>query len=215
MVAKHNVPILVLVGPHQVGKTTLGRRLSSSLGIPFDEEIGRQMRDELLAESPKNHAMVCDARFDRAVFEAELKRDRRMRGSARIVETWHVGNLAYAMERSPGEAVRAALELERFGVNSGGPVWVQPLVMSRAQATLRLDEPGPSEAELVDFFERVSARCEPIAQALGCQVLPAVDTSLTSVRAAEAEIMLNLLRVASGGGASSVPFRSVVYGWTP
>ena len=49
---------LALVGPHGAGKTTVGRRVASMLGVPFDDEIGRRMRDEALERDPEAHAIA-------------------------------------------------------------------------------------------------------------------------------------------------------------
>ena len=92
---------LVLIGPHGAGKTTLGRRLSAELCIPFHEEIGKQMRFEALAQDPEEHAMVSQDLFDEMVTLREIERDLSWVSVPRIVETWHPRNLAYASLRSP------------------------------------------------------------------------------------------------------------------
>src|SRR5207248_768419 len=91
---------LVLVGPHGAGKTTLARRLEQLLGWPRHAEIGEEMRRAALSIDARAHALLGQPAFDRDVAEAELARDQDLVG-ARIVETWHSGNLAYAEMRSP------------------------------------------------------------------------------------------------------------------
>ncbi len=92
--------IVVTNGPHGAGKTTIGRMLSDQLKIPHISEVGGQLRQEVAyntLESSKD--------FDREVMRRELLRDheilRDKTSQSFILETWHTGNLAYALQRSP------------------------------------------------------------------------------------------------------------------
>ncbi len=38
--------MIILIGPHGVGKTSLGRALSARLEIPFHHELGRELAED-------------------------------------------------------------------------------------------------------------------------------------------------------------------------
>lgn len=165
---------IALVGPHGSGKTSLGLALAELLGWPFDAEIGRALREQALRLDPGAHAARPQPAFDREVIEAELARDEDRRGRGwtdRIVETWHPGNIAYAVERSP--EVARALEDEVQAAMRGQPgVVVVPIRIPPEVARRRLSEPGPDPDALVAMFLRVGRRAESIAAAAGLRVLP-------------------------------------------
>lgn len=174
-------PTLVLVGPHGAGKTTLGRLIAAQLGVSFEAELGAELRREALARDPSQHAMTSQERFDLEVMRRELSRDAAtLAGAARVVETWHPGNLAYAAERSPraARAYRSALRTHLRGLRE--VVVVQPLEVSSATALARLSEPGPDPASLVAFFRAVGERACCEARSLGLTVWPALATDTTT-----------------------------------
>lgn len=82
-------PLVVIVGPHCAGKTTLGRRIAAALDWTFDAEVGDQLYAQALADGQP----VPD---DAAILDAEMARDTDGR---RVCESWHVGNLAWAQHR--------------------------------------------------------------------------------------------------------------------
>ena len=92
--------LIVLVGAHSSGKTTLGRALAKRLGWHFDDEIGYRLRMNALLEDPNQLADVRQSEFDRRVCAEECLRDSKRDYDA-VVETWHGGNLAYIAARSP------------------------------------------------------------------------------------------------------------------
>lgn len=89
--------VIVLNGIHGAGKSTLGERLQKQGGI-YLSEIGRELRRRV---SYNVFEQVED--FDRHVMNEELKRDEMLLETKGIsvIETWHPGNIAYAMIRNP------------------------------------------------------------------------------------------------------------------
>lgn len=92
--------IVVTNGPHGAGKTTIGRMLSESMKVPHITEIGGQLRQEVTY-----NALESSSDFDREVMRRELLRDHELlrdtNSRSFILETWHTGNIAYALQRSP------------------------------------------------------------------------------------------------------------------
>ena len=82
-------PLVVLVGPHCSGKSTIGRRVADALGWRWDGEIGDRLYEEGRAEGRPFPD-------DREILEAEQLRDGNGR---RVCESWHPGNLAWAQHR--------------------------------------------------------------------------------------------------------------------
>ncbi len=202
---------LVLVGPHGAGKTTTGRLVAARLGCFFEEEIGARLRREALARDPSCHAMLSQGAFDEEVFRRELARDHAHPGGGpRVVETWHPGNVAYALERSP-EVVERFLPALRAASSSAGPrVLVQPVRIGRQTALARLTEPGPDAETLVDFFRRVGETAESLARKWGMTVLPPIETDDRSPEEV-AEAVLGAVVRAGGPAASSDARRSTYH----
>lgn len=173
---------IVIAGPHGVGKTTIGSALAARLGCPFHEELGY-----LLARACRPPGCTAEAAqegLDRAIFEAELARDEAWDPARRrVVETWHVGNLAYARGRSPAVAAeylpRVCAAVARLR-----PVL---LVLDAADSVLRTrqHEPGASA-----FFAAVGRSCTPIGRELGVRAGSPLHTDHLS----ESEVVDRLLR---------------------
>jgi predicted ATPase len=87
--------LIVLLGVHGAGKTTFGSSLPVDR-FAFYGEIGTQLRAEVDfgVTSPQED-------FDREVMLREVQRDHELLAEPRIpvVETWHIGNLAFALAR--------------------------------------------------------------------------------------------------------------------
>ncbi|MDZ4231282.1 MAG: hypothetical protein U1C52_00615 [Patescibacteria group bacterium] len=89
------------MGIHTSGKTTIGQRLNS-LGLPYYPEIGNELIQTVDFSSPEIVEW-----FDREIMQRELQRDNLFLSEgveAAVVETWHVGNIAYAQIRTPSVA---------------------------------------------------------------------------------------------------------------
>lgn len=103
-------PLIVLNGPHGAGKTTIGRIIANIFQTAFQAEIGGILRQEV-----GYNALDSSEEFDREVMRKELLRDYDLRendiSSQYVVETWHTGNIAYAMLRSPDLAIAYLDEL--------------------------------------------------------------------------------------------------------
>lgn len=160
---------LVLLGPHGSGKTTLGRELSRVLGWPFDEEIGKRLRAEVLAKDPSAHAAVPQPAFDERVIAEEIRRDagRDKEAGHRIVETWHPGNLAFAESRSPEVAERWRVTLRDIACRMAGVLMV-PLVVRPATVRERLTGPGP--LDIAGHLWRIGCRAREIAREWGLRM---------------------------------------------
>ncbi len=166
--------ILVLIGPHGSGKTTLGKMLSERLGVPFEDEIGRYYREIEQTKPDGTHAANSEALFDRKVIEEEIARDVLCK-APRIVETWHPGNLAYAAMRNRDVYLHYLSVIQRFLSAIEKKVLIQPLRIDTDTLSRRLSEQGPT-TELMQFFLKVSDHAEQLARRLPCTVLPPLST---------------------------------------
>lgn len=160
-------PELVLLGPHGAGKTTLGTALARALHRPFAAEVGR-----LLAEDPQWRpagALAKDhqSHFDAEVFYRELQRDAASLGTPRVVETWHPGNLAYALLRSPDVA---SAWWERVAAACRRPALAVVLLADTELLRARQSEPGPTA-----FFAEVGRLAPDLATRLGVPILLRLD----------------------------------------
>ncbi len=90
--------IVCLLGIHTSGKTTVGERLHL-LGIPYYLEIGNELIKTVDFSSPKAVEWL-----DREIMRREIERDDLLLSQEEqvaVVETWHIGNIAYAQIRNP------------------------------------------------------------------------------------------------------------------
>lgn len=85
----------VLAGIHSAGKTTIGNELKR-MGLHFYPEVAVSLIGRKLPWTLKSD-------FDEQVITKELNRDSILMKQEDLffVETWHVGNMAYANVRSP------------------------------------------------------------------------------------------------------------------
>jgi len=189
---------LVLVGVHGSGKTTLGKILAGRLGWVFDREVGEVLRRRTMTSDAEAHAMKPQPAFDQQVLWWELTRDRIRTETARVVETWHPGNLAYAWHRSrevfPALKARVVESLPACRSR----VLVQPLVLGPEVAVARCREPGPDRERFAPWLQSVGNRAIELAEELGLSVLPPVDTGEHSLEQAVRLILERLIRFWGG-----------------
>lgn len=187
--------IVTLIGCHGAGKSTLGRALRERLGWLLDDEIGARLAADERFRPIGVTAQDAQEAFDEAVFREELARDEASDPSAhRLVETWHPGNLSYALARSPAVALRhrasvlTSIARRRAAVIEVMAPWE---VLARRQS-----EPG----SLAFFLERGVAACA-IAAELGLPRLARVSTHGRPAEEIADEIAPALLAWARKGGA--------------
>jgi len=89
---------IAIFGTHTSGKSTIGRRLAGVLGVDFHPELGDILRTEESKTSADAHTCRVDYKWDDLLFEKEKSRDE-MTVASRVVETWHIGNLVWALQR--------------------------------------------------------------------------------------------------------------------
>lgn len=142
---------VILLGMHASGKTTAGKFLESR-GFPFFPEIGEQIRRQV------NFDFLTSVEwFDQEVMNRELVRDKEVLNSVQpvAIETWHIGNIAYAAIRSPLIAEIYLSQLQRQ-VDS-----IQPrcLLFQISEETFRIRSREPvisgTEDDRLRFFFRV------------------------------------------------------------
>ena len=105
----NNLPItLILMGTHTSGKRVIGQKVAQDLGWHFDPELGDILREN---KNLKNgHEVGYENDWDEKIFIAEEERDRNFHNECRIIETWHIGNLLWAMFRDPCNACSRYLQ---------------------------------------------------------------------------------------------------------
>ena len=104
---------VILVGAHGSGKTTLGHQLARELEVPFHAELGREAMER---RGPSCATVDAGQDFDAMLWAEEWDRDQRarlelrdIRRVRRVVETWHIGNAAYALLR-PGTSTLSTID---------------------------------------------------------------------------------------------------------
>jgi hypothetical protein len=173
---------LILIGAHGAGKTTLGELVSARLGVRFDDELGRRMRGEALEEDATQDAAASQPGFDERLWARELARDAQARGVARagrprrVVETWHIGNAAYAAMRAPGESARWRGRLHSALLGHDVPVVVQPLAVPPGEFLARFSEPGERDEQVRRFLRKVGWQLRRAALDSPVHTLPTLWT---------------------------------------
>lgn len=193
--------ILVLLGPHGAGKTTLGRALSRRLAAPFDDEIGRRLA---AARPATETAATAQPSFDDAVLEEELSRDAtRPASHLHVVETWHPGNLAFTSLRSPARLPAHQARIRQHL----RPADVLVVSLWAPRGVLRARQ---SEAAALSFFLKVGRRAERFARRLGLPLLARLRSDREPAEAQAERVALLLQRQrarssSSAGGLRGAP----------
>lgn len=191
--------MVVLLGCHGAGKTSLGRALGRELRWPFHEELGRLLAADPGLRPPHGSAEDAQQSFDDAVFSQELRRDLGWApGSPRLVETWHPGNLAYAHHRGSRIADKMQDEIEK-NCAAFSPV-VLPVLAPRDVLARRQSEPGD-----LHFFLSVAGSALAWAERLRIPVLPPVWTHLDTPSALASTVARQL----RAGSRASLTSRSL------
>ncbi|KAI0563255.1 Thymidylate kinase [Gracilaria domingensis] len=100
------LPVTVaILGTHTSGKKTVGERLAAIFGWSFHPKLGDILRDKdkIVAGGHRTgdgtaEKLALTTPWDDVVHSAECERDRTTT-SSRVVETWHVGNMAWSLLR--------------------------------------------------------------------------------------------------------------------
>lgn len=157
--------IIVLNGIHGSGKSTVGSMLTQSFPqFAYFYEIGGKLRTEV-----NYNTMSSGLEFDKEVMNRELARDIELLKSSTIpiVETWHMGNLAYAMNRSPELVKKYKSKLQKqlqLFEPIGFTFEISPDIFLQ-----RISEYVPSEKldDYIRFFNQISQNTFDIYSSLG------------------------------------------------
>ena len=103
---------VVLLGPHCCGKTTIGEALAARLAWPFDSEIGESVAGETMEKD------------DEVILERECDRDGARQRTSRVVESWHLGNMAWHAYRRDSSLGNNKLAERMASAARGAPVKV-------------------------------------------------------------------------------------------
>lgn len=145
--------IIVLNGVHSSGKSTIGKSLAERDNrLEFFYEIGGELRDEV-----DYNSLTTYDEYDAEIFRRELLRDSKLIDTVRIpvVETWHVGNIAYAMLRSPS-LVPGLLSGFEARLKVFDPVFIAVTIDSETFLKRARENIVPYETEeAMSFFRKV------------------------------------------------------------
>ena len=149
--------IAVLLGIHGSGKSALGASLPADK-FAFYPEIGTALRIRTTKAVTEFQEL-----FDERVMEEELERDEQIWIEERrpVVETWHLGNIAFAQARGSHPIVaryRAAFarQLCRFDVD------VIKLQLSDQDFAIRVTEKNISATDALRFYRSVERHQDSI-----------------------------------------------------
>lgn len=158
--------VISLLGIHASGKTTIGEKLTE-LGIPYYLEIGNELIKQVDFNSPEKVAW-----FDREIMHREVARDDEIfshESGVGAVETWHIGNIAYAQIRTP-EVAAEYKELFKEQTEKCNPVFV---FLDIDEETFRkranLDVPLGVEEDVFVFYRDIRDNILSIFEELDIQ----------------------------------------------
>lgn len=161
----------VLVGIHGSGKTTAGLCLERKGFAFFPEVAGDVERSSGVCEPP----WAFGPHFDEVVLSRELARDKillRMQQRPFFVETWHVGNLAYAGVRNIEVAAKYQKQIYDHVLEFAPLVYLLEIVPDIAlRRTSIFSKPSDWKAAIA-FYAQVRAQLTRVFESL-C-ILPIV-----------------------------------------
>lgn len=163
-----NQTLIYLCGAHAAGKTTIRESLKNHPDVDYYNgvEIGKKLYYE--AEDNKNFTANQNEEFEKKITQMELARDADILQKAykiAVVETWHVGNLAYAMKRNPNSAdvlVKLAHTSPFFHKSFG--IWLRVSKETIFQRTKTFSEDREWASE---FYADIDSKIELCFQMLG------------------------------------------------
>lgn len=161
--------IVVTNGSHAAGKTTVGQMISSRLFVPHKTEIGGQLRQEV-----DSSAIESSVDFDREVMRRELLRDHQLLREpiqGFVLETWHTGNIAYVLKRSPELAQSYISELRKQLLKF--EVLHLLFTINDTNFLKRATEKVSDKAKLLHFYKEITKNTKKLYSQLGlkyCEV---------------------------------------------
>jgi len=144
--------IIYLCGAHTSGKTTILKAIEQLDDVDFvGGEIGKDLYYQRKFKTDNQKES-----FELEVTELELRRDNKIINSnfnCSVVETWHIGNLAYAMVRNP-DCEKKLVEMIKTSplLNSSLGIWLQ---VSRENIYARTQTFNDNRSWAADFYSKI------------------------------------------------------------
>lgn len=166
----HN-ELVVIVGIESSGKTTFARELAERLGCVYYPEIGQECRQRAKCAVYES----CEP-FDELVMRRELERDEEVvnEGSRRrVLEQWHLGNIAYSRLRSPMVAGRYLDLLRNVLAEKLKPkvIFLELSVEEMVRRKTQQGKPVSDEERLKRFYADWVKEIERVLRELGLEAL--------------------------------------------
>lgn len=143
--------LLFLCGPHCSGKTTILKDFEARGLIGFrGSEIGKDLYYERRLDTAAQ-----GVGFEEEVLDREIIRDLQIASSPLLaaVETWHPGNVAYAMVRNPSAVEQLVAKAKKSPLlQHARGVWLQ---LDRADIMARTRTFSDKAAWAADFYSQV------------------------------------------------------------
>ena len=169
-----NQTLIYICGPHTAGKTSILKILKDDSTIDFTGgEIGKELYYERLLKTEEQNED-----FELEVTQRELERDSfifRQKFKNSVVESWHVGNLAYAMVRNPHsiEKLVTLINTSPFLQRSYG-IWLRVSAENIIKRTKTFSKDKEWAAE---FYTRIDSKMESCFQTLNLSGYCVVDAN--------------------------------------
>jgi hypothetical protein len=171
--------LFFICGAHTSGKTSILKYLQEKQIIDFNgNEIGKQLYYERKFTTEEQ-----GSEFENEVTELELQRDFAIWNSkykVPAVETWHLGNLAYAMVRNPEQVASLLLKIKNSPfINDAIGIWLR---VSKENIQKRTKTFESNAIWAADFYTKVDSKIELCIQLLNLSSnITVVDTNTNFV----------------------------------